>query len=367
VESAHYTIDGEVLRVGLRGAWVLQGQQVYESPAAVLKERSGVERVAFDASALQQWDSRLVLFVLEVFQAARGKQIDTRGLPRQLLEWIALTEAGERFQAKTGPVNFFAHVGERAGDLWLSLAGYFRFLGEVVMALVNSVRGRAHWHWDDVLHFVQNTGIEALPIVSLISFLVGLILAFVGLVQLSQFGASLFVANLVGLAMVREMGAMMTGVIMAGRTGAAFAAAIGSMNVSEETDAFKVMAISPVEFLVIPRLLGLFLMMPLLCLYADFVGILGGIFVAVTLKGLSLVEYLNQTRGAIALNDIFTGLIKGTTFGFIIGFLGCYTGLRCERNSAAVGSSTTKAVVYSITALIVADAIFAVLFNALKV
>jgi phospholipid/cholesterol/gamma-HCH transport system permease protein len=197
--------------------------------------------------------------------------------------------------------------------------------------------------------------------------LVGVILAFMGAVQLQQFGASIYVADLVAIATVREMGAMMTGVIMSGRTGAAFAAQLGSMKVTQEIDALATMGISPIEFLVVPRVIGLVLMMPLLCIYADFVGILGGATVGVTMLGLTFHSYWQQTIAAIWFTSLLGGLVKSIVYGVLIAIAGCYQGLNCGGSSSAVGDAATAAVVSAIVMIVVACGIFAVIFNMLGI
>jgi phospholipid/cholesterol/gamma-HCH transport system permease protein len=218
-----------------------------------------------------------------------------------------------------------------------------------------------------LLLLLQQCGVDALPIVSLISFLVGLILAFVGAVQLANFGASIYVADLVAIAMTREMGCIMVGIVMCGRTGAAFAAQLGTMKVSQEIDAFRMFGVSPVDFLVLPRLLALVFMIPLLTLYGDAVGIAGGFVVAKVMLGLSLTEYWQETREALTFLNIGSGVLKSAVFGFIVAFTGCLRGLQCGNNAAAVGLATTSAVVTAITGVIAADAVFAVAFNVLGV
>jgi phospholipid/cholesterol/gamma-HCH transport system permease protein len=215
------------------------------------------------------------------------------------------------------------------------------------------------------MEVVQQCGPEAVGIVSLIAFLVGVILAFMGAVQLSQFGASIYVADLVGIGMVRDMGAMMTAIIMAGRTGASFAAKLGTMKVTQEIDAFSTMGISPLEFLVLPRVLALIMMMPLLCLFADMVGILGGAFVGVTMLDLSLSAYIRETISTFTFVNFIGGLVKGTTYGGLIALAGCLRGFQCGNSSSAVGDAATKAVVMSIVMVVVACGAFAVAFNIL--
>jgi phospholipid/cholesterol/gamma-HCH transport system permease protein len=206
-----------------------------------------------------------------------------------------------------------------------------------------------------------------LPIVTLISFLVGVILAFVGAVQLKQFGAQIYVADLVGIAMIREMGAMMTGIIMAGRTGAAFAAQLGTMKVTQEIDAFTTMGFSPLEFLVLPRVIALILMMPLLCLYSDVVGVLGGAAVGIGMLDLSWTVYFRETTQAISLRDLFGGVFKSVAYGVLIALSGCLRGIQCGNSSSAVGDAATSAVVTAIVAIVAACGVFAVVFYVLGI
>jgi phospholipid/cholesterol/gamma-HCH transport system permease protein len=240
------------------------------------------------------------------------------------------------------------------------------FAGEVVLSLGRMLRGKAAFDWRLFWLTMEDCSARALPIVGLISFLTGLILAFVGAIQLRQFGAGIFVANLVAVAMNREMGAIMTGVIMAGRTGAAFAAQIGSMKVSEEIDALKTLAISPMDFLVSPRLAALFLMMPLLVLYADLIGILGGACVGIGILKITWVQYWNQTIGSFGISDVLTGLVKSAVFGGIVAMAGCQRGMQCGNNAAAVGNAATSAVVVAITWIVASDALIDVVQEVIK-
>jgi phospholipid/cholesterol/gamma-HCH transport system permease protein len=245
-------------------------------------------------------------------------------------------------------------------------AAALAFFGEGVLALGALLRGRARFRMTDLLVVIQDCGPRALGIVSLISFLIGLILGFVGAVQLQQFGASIFVANLVAVAMTREIGCIMTAIVMAGRTGAAFAAQLGTMNTNQEIDALSTMGISPMEFLVLPRMLALILMMPLLTIYADLVGILGGAVVGMGMLGLGSTEYFEQTRGAVNLASFFIGVSKSAVFGVLVALVGCLRGLQSGRSAAAVGLAATSAVVTSIVLIIVIDGLFAVILNVLN-
>ena len=227
--------------------------------------------------------------------------------------------------------------------------------------------GKARFRRSDLFTIIQETGADALPIVSLISFLVGLILAFIGAIQLKIFGAQIYVASLVGIGMVRALAAVMTGIIMAGRTGASFAAQLGTMQVNEEIDALKTLGISPMEFLVLPRMIALFIMMPLLSIYANFMGILGGLFIGVSMLGLNVMEYYNKTRESVHLNDFWVGVFSAAVFGVLVALAGCLRGIQCGRSASAVGEATTSAVVTSIVSIVIATAVITVIANVLGI
>jgi phospholipid/cholesterol/gamma-HCH transport system permease protein len=262
-----------------------------------------------------------------------------------------------------------ATVLERIGTTTIgtasSAAEMLAFLGEMTITFVRLLGMKARYRASDLLLLIQECGAQALPIVTLISFLVGVILAFVGAVQLKQFGAQIYVADLVGIAMMRDMGAMMTAIIMAGRTGAAFAAQLGTMKVTQEVDAFTTAGFSPLEFLVLPRAVALVLMMPLLCLYSDFVGVLGGAAIGAGLLDLSWTTYFQETAKAITLTDVLGGVFKSSVYGVLIALAGCLRGLQCGNSSSAVGDAATSAVVTGIVAIIVACGTFSVVFYVL--
>jgi phospholipid/cholesterol/gamma-HCH transport system permease protein len=274
-------------------------------------------------------------------------------------------KAGARRSTLRPPV--FQRIGESALARWDGGRDVLAFLGENARAFGNLLRGRAQFRWADARLVMQECGPEALGIVALINFLVGLILAFVGAVQLTQFGASIYVADLVAIGAVREMGCIMTGIILCGRTGAAFAAQLGSMKVNEEIDAFRTFGIAPVEFLVLPRVLALVLMMPLLCVFADLIAIFGGYVVSVAMLDVTPALYIDRTIEAITLKSFLLGVFKGSFFGVLVALTGCLRGMQCGNNAAAVGQATTSAVVAGITSIIVADGVFAVLCNALHI
>jgi phospholipid/cholesterol/gamma-HCH transport system permease protein len=243
---------------------------------------------------------------------------------------------------------------------------FLDFAGLTVLSLARFCIGRARFRTSDFWMVLQQCGADALPIVALISFLIGLILAFVGNVQLTHFGANLYVADLVGIAMVREMGVVMTAIIMSGRTGAAFAAHIGSMKANEEIDALRTFGFNPFDFLVLPRLLSLVLMMPLLTIYADVIGILGGMLVG-SFVGIPPELYWSESLASLDMTNSSLGVIKSVFFGATIAMSGCMMGMQAGKSSAAVGEATTQAVVASITAIVVLDSAFAAIFTLLEI
>ncbi len=362
-----------VLQVQVSGSWALaSGLPSTREAEQAIDGGEALSRLCFDAGNLETWDSSLVNVIYKLVRHSRraGVPLDLSGLPEGLRGLLDLAEAvtpHREIQDHHPDASFLADVGSEAIVFFRSVADIVRFVGGVSVSLGRMLRGRARYRGSDLFLIVQQVGAQALPIVSLISVLVGLILAFVGAVQLEQFGADIFIANLVGLGMVRDMGAMMTAIIMAGRTGAAYAAELGTMTVNEEIDALRTMGISPIDFLVVPRILALVLMMPILTLYADLMGILGGALVGVSLFDIGIYEYFRQTRSAIDLFDVFGGLFKGLVYGAIVAISGCLRGMECGRSSAAVGAATTSAVVTSIVFIVIACAMLTVAYDIMDI
>jgi phospholipid/cholesterol/gamma-HCH transport system permease protein len=363
--------EGDALVIRLIGTWSLDlGLPSTSELERELANSSVAKRVVFDASELGPWDSALVTFVAKAKALCRARAIttDLGGLPAGLRRLIELAEAvpetNDR-RASAPPRGLLVRIGAAAISYGESVVEALAFLGEFSIAFVNFLRGRARYQASDLALITRQCGADALGIVSLITFLVGVILAFMGAVQLQKVGAQVFVADLVAIGMVREMGAMMTAIIMSGRTGAAFAAQLGTMKVTQEIDALQTMGISPMEFLVLPRAIALVVMMPLLCAYADFLGILGGAVVGSAMLHISFAAYLDSSVHAVSLTDVFGGLFKAATYGVLIALSGCLRGFQCGSSSSAVGDAATSAVVTSIVLVVVACGIYAVVFNIL--
>ncbi len=375
VESVlSFTLTGDAaLEVRLAGAWRLRGGL----PSASLLQRElesapKVKNVAFESGELSSWDSSVLTFLVEVSELCRrrGINMDRAGLPagvRRLLELAEAVPEKKGARKEEVEISFLERLGNSAVGAGSSLTEMLAFLGDMTLTFAKLFRMKVRFRAVDLFLLIQQCGAQALPIVTLISFLVGVILAFVGAVQLKQFGAQIYVADLVGIAMIREMGAMMTGIIMAGRTGAAFAAQLGTMKVTQEIDAFTTMGFSPLEFLVLPRVIALILMMPLLCLYSDFVGVMGGAAIGVGMLDLSWTTYFRETSNAINLTDVFGGVFKSSVYGVLIALAGCLRGIQCGNSSSAVGDAATSAVVTGIVAIVLACGVFAVVFYVLGI
>ena len=371
IEFSHFSAD--TLCTAISGTWEIDSKS--PGPGEVLNRLAtdpGIKNIILNGSDLQGWDTTLLVFIRAISKECQSRNIgfEVQALPKgaeRLLHLAsAVSEQTEAHQqSKRKP--FLYMVGDSAVDFGTSTVEMLSFIGGVALTFLKFLRGKASFRRIDLLLLIEECGAQSMPIITLISVLVGLILAFVGAVQLKLFGAQIYVANLVGIAMVREMGALMTGIIMAGRTGAAFAAQLGTMQVNEEIDALKTLGISPMEFLVLPRLLAMVLMIPLLCLYADLLGILGGAIVGVGMLDITLAQYLTQTREALDLTNISLGIFKGMIFGIIVAMSGCMRGLQSGRSASAVGEAATSAVVTAIVGIIVTDGIVAVLCDVLGI
>jgi phospholipid/cholesterol/gamma-HCH transport system permease protein len=362
-----------ILHAAISGAWQFGSKLL--SPATVLSRLESDARITsfiLDTKELAGWDTSFLTFIRTITKECQKRDIafEIQGLPegaKRLLHLASVVPEQKVSPQKKRRQSFIYVVGESAVLFATSTVQMLGFIGEATLSFLHFLLGKARFRRIDLLLFIEECGADSLPIVTLISVLVGLILAFVGAVQLKLFGAQIYVANLVAIAMAREMGALMTGIIMAGRIGAAYAAQLGTMQVNEEIDALTTMGISPMEFLVLPRLLAMVLMMPLLTLYSDLLGIMGGAIVGVGMMDITLVQYFTQTQATLDLTNISLGIAKSGIYAIIIALSGCMRGMQSGRSAAAVGEATTSAVVTAIVGIIVTDGIFAVLCDALGI
>ena len=351
----------EVCRLHLGGRWDRTAARPQWRPAAGAVYR----RIEIVVEALERWDASLVLFLGEVRRTCERQcwTLTAQGLPGGIPAQLVEVRAGAAPRAAGWP--WLEQLGLTTRLIVADALDLARFMGDCTIAAGQVLRRPARFRWGDCFVQMQQCGAHGLPIVGLISFLVGVIIAYQSAVLLRQFGADIYVADLIGLGVVREMGPMMAAVVLAGRTGAAFAAEIGNMKANEEIDALETLGMNPVQFLVLPRLVALQLMMPLLTLYANALGVLGGMLIAWGLLDLPPITYWIETKSILDLSDLASGLIKSVAFGGLIGFAGCLRGMQADRSASGVGKAATSAVVTAILCIILADAVFAVIFNIL--
>ncbi len=361
----------DTLTVVLGGCWCIDR---HLPSADSLQERLNpqIRHVRFDTSRLADWDSGLPSFVFVIGKLCMDRDIavDFSGLPpgaQRLLAMAIAVPEQEVASRSDDAAGLLASVGAASLGFLHGAPRMLGFLGEVTLSLLRLLTGRARFRRRDLWLEIEEVGPRALPIVSVISFLVGLILAYLGADQLRLVGAQVFIADLVAIGMVREVGALMTGIIIAGRTGAAFAAQLGTMQVNEEIDAYKTLGISAIDFLVLPRMLALMLMVPLLTLYSGFIGMLAGLLVSVTVFDIGVFEYYTETLRALELKHFAVGLSKGTVYGAMIAFAGCLRGMQCGRSAEAVGHAATSAVVTAILLITIVASIMTIVYYQLGI
>jgi phospholipid/cholesterol/gamma-HCH transport system permease protein len=366
---------GDTALLTLSGDWLVGGSG-FRAVADLGRLRDEVGSCAvlrFDSSALARWDSALVAFVRALptsHEDGRGLDLDLSGLPVPAQRLLSLAAADHRLVVSADiPVHrsLAWRIGAGALRGWSELVAAAELLGLTVLSITPALRGRLRARPADVIALMRESGLAALGIIAVVNGLVGAILAFVGAVQLQRFGASIYVANLVGVAVIREMAAIMTGIVMAGRTGGAYAAQIATMEGNEEVDALRALGISPYNYLVVPRAVALVTMMPVMYFYACLAGLTGGLLVSVVMLDMAPTMFLGQLRAAVSPTEFFIGLTKSVSFGAFIALAGCRLGLRAGRSAADVGWAATGAVVAGIIGIIALDAVFAACTNVIGI
>jgi phospholipid/cholesterol/gamma-HCH transport system permease protein len=367
-----HTTDAGVVVVRLEGKLAfIDGAVLWKEIRACLTPTSPPE-LRFDLSKVESMDGGIMALLMQTKWelAASGSKCEIVGATGAVQKILALyqgepSEAAKDAKAKEKPIGVLGQIGNATFNIGLEVQLGLAFLGKMVLAFGLILRRPRTANWREVPSLMNRAGADAVPIVVLINFLMGFVMGFQSAVQLKQFGANIFVADLVGLSITRELGPLMTAIIVCGRSGAAFAAELGSMKVSEEIDALRTMGFGPLRFLVFPRILALFLVMPILTLIGDFIGLFGGLVVGVVSLDLTITGYLNETERALALWDVFQGLIKCGVFALAIGLISCQQGLATSGGAEGVGHRTTSSVVAALFALILIDAGFTIVFHAL--
>jgi phospholipid/cholesterol/gamma-HCH transport system permease protein len=363
-------VNGGDTLVILAGDWTVQDDGSAAAAGAALFNRNDLKAITFDSSGLGRWDSSLLVYLSAVCYAAvpRSVRVDDSGIPAPALRLLALLPPQAPTPAAPPRLpSLVERLGLRIIAQWCELVQTTELVGDQLLQTGAALLGRARMRRVDFVACLYDAGIAALPMVALVNVLVGAILAFVGAIELRRFGADIYIANLVGLAQVREMAPVMTAIVMAGRTGGAYAAEIASMQGSDELDALRVLGIPLQGYLVLPRVMALTLMTPILYLYGSAIGILGGFAVAVSMLNISPELFMAQTRSAVTMDQIAFGLIKSIAFGALIALAGCRIGLKAGRSATDVGRAATSAVVVGIIGIIMLDAVFAVCANALNI
>jgi len=370
-EPASLTQPG-AQRMTLSGAWTARGigtlagqLDAVQAPADSPLEADAAGIVAFDTGGA--WLLQRLLLRLR----GQGVGVTLTGLQpafARLLEAVAAQIAEQARAPATAadpPTTALQRVGRSSAAVFEQGLALLSFVGETALAFVGSVRHPARWRWRPILFNIRSAGFDALPIVGLLSFLLGVVVAYQGADQLRQYGANIFVADLVGVSMLREFAPLITAIIIAGRSGSAYAAQIGTMAVTEEIDALRTLGIAPLELLVLPKVIALAIALPLLTVFADALGVFGGMLMARSQLGVSSTEFLDRFVKAVSMTTYMVGLAKAPVFAVIIAVVGCFQGLRTRGGADSVGRQTTRAVVQSIFLVIVADALFSVAFSAL--
>lgn len=374
MESPAYTLKTERQEKNSR-LWVLEGTVGFDTVEGILtriqRELADVEDadVRLDLSGVIQLDSAGAAMLLHLRRELqeRNSTLAIFGANEEVGRFLHLFDFDRLSKPEPAALRRTPHFFELAGEFLLEagddLSRMLRFIGSLTLSLFSNLRHPGRIRWGEVAYLMQQSGAEALPIIALLSLLIGLVTAFSSAVQLRQFGANIFIADLVGIGMTRELGPLITAIILTGRSGSAFAAEIGTMKISEELDALTVMGIKPIQYLILPRMIAVMLVMPFLTLFADFFGILGGIIISIAGLDLTLVAFMNQLQQAIGLSDVFTGVFKAFVFGVLVAGVGCHRGLETRGGALSVGRSTTSSVVSGIFLIVVADSAFAVLLH----
>jgi phospholipid/cholesterol/gamma-HCH transport system permease protein len=369
--EAWFRLDKDRLELG--GAWTIGASARLDKDLRGLKPEGG-GALTIDASRLEQLDSSGAWLLLRTRRAleAAGRQVEGPELPdnyRPLLESVEKTKplAARGEKPKTF-VRRLYRIGKgtmHAVEQTISMLGY---LGRVTIETGEAIaRPKHNLRIAAIVHQIEETGINALPIVGLLSFLIGVVLAYQGVDQLAKFGAEIFTINILGVGLLRELGGLITAIIVAGRSGSAFTAQLGTMRVNQEIDAMQTMGLNTVDTLVLPRIIGLMIVMPLLTFYADVMGLIGGAVMCYFDLNVTIPVFMRQLDEAVGVNTFLVGIIKAPVFAFIIALVGCYEGFQVERNAASVGALTTRAVVEAIFLVIVLDAAFSIMFSVLKI
>jgi phospholipid/cholesterol/gamma-HCH transport system permease protein len=368
-KSARVIIDKAGSSAHCSGAWIVREIALLEAHLEQLVWPE-TDELTIDCTALSALDTSGAWLLLRTVRKldARGQKAALTGLRPEFSALLQLIEscATRPEAAPIAKLNWLARIGMHTWQGLFGLSGMLSFIGETSIILLRSFLQPRRIRWRPILRNIQTAGFEALPIVGLLSFLMGFVISYQGADQLERFGANIFIADLVGLSMLRELSPLLTAIIVAGRSGSAYAAQIGTMKVTEEIDALRTIGVGPTELLVLPKLIALVIALPLLTVYADITGVLGGMIMARSKLDVSFDVFLNRFGDAVSLSSFLTGIGKAPVFAAIIALVGCHQGFRVTGSADSVGRQTTVSVVQAIFLVILTDALFSIAFNWLK-
>ena len=365
--------DTLVLRAG--GVWVVAKIAALDQLVAEFDGNVSSSGVQIDLSEVSQLDTSGAMLFYQMAKAfeGQGAKVTYTGVSESHQPLLELVDAAERepHDVELPPENTFVLMVERVGksvfEALAEGAALLNFFGMTIVKLLQAFKNPRRLRFVSLVHQIEQTGLNAVPIVALLSFLIGLVLAYQGADQLRQFGAEIFTVNLLAVSVLREIGVLLTAIMVAGRSGSAFTAQIGTMKVNEEVDAMQTLGLDPIEVLVLPRVNALLITLPLLAFIADLSGLLGGAVMSLSSLDLNIVQFMRQLEEAVSLKNFLVGMVKAPVFAFLIAMVGCYEGLRVSGSAESVGRMTTKSVVEAIFLVIVADAVFSIVFAVLGI
>lgn len=361
------TQEGSVATFKIEGTPVIQRLAVIEKSLDKAMQNLDSKTVVWDLSELKSMDSALALLIAKAIQNAQNsdKEVILGAMQSDVKKMLSMAQEHAHFGSRFTPVkeNILHTIGEESVDNVKSLGDFFAFFGQMSLVFFHSFSHLKRLRWKEMTFEVYESGIKALPIIMLTMFLIGIVVAYQSAAQLKLYGANIFIVDMLGISILRELAPMLAAIIVAGRSGSSYAAQIGVMKITEELDAMRTMGFDPFAFLVLPRLLALMLMMPILIFFADITGLIGGMLIAKVDLGLTSTLFMERFVEVVKVKHFWIGLIKGPFFAMLIATIGIYRGMQVKNDTQSIGFNTTKAVVESIFAVIICDAFFSIIFT----
>ncbi len=361
------TLEGEVATFKIQGKPTIQRLSIIEKQLRTSAENVQAKSIVWDLSELDSMDSALALLIAKSIENAKNsdKEVVLSAMQSDVRKMLMMAQEHAHFGGHFTPAkeNILHNIGKDSVDRIKKVGGFFAFFGQMSLVFFHSFFHLPHIRWKEMTFEIYESGIKALPIIMLTMFLIGVVVAYQSAAQLKLYGANIFIVDMLGISILRELAPMLAAIIVAGRSGSSYAAQIGVMKITEELDAMRTMGFDPYAFLVLPRMLALVIMMPILIFFADIAGIIGGMLIAKVDLGLTPTIFLERFVEVVKVKHFWIGLIKGPFFALLIATIGIYRGLQVKNDTQSIGFNTTKAVVESIFAVIICDAFFSIIFT----